>query len=154
MTVRTRNIEDLNITSAKLEAAIALTQAQVVANSFDGTIAKNAANVNIIGGIPVVHRVTCTTLTGDVDVVLTHKTRVLAVHCVATAAGGGGDTVTVGNGASAITDAMDLNVGDKVVVRAATVDDAQHEIAAGGTLRVSGASAVNAEVYITGIRVA
>ena len=86
--------------------------------------------------------------------VLTHKTRVVEVWAVATALGGVGDTVQVKNGANVISNALDMNVADTTVVRAGTLDDAQWQIAAGGTLRVTGASAVNAEVFVLGIRVA
>lgn len=132
----------------------AVAAAQIAANSLNGTQAANVADVNVIGGEVLIHRIAAAALTGDVDVVLTHKSRVVDVWCVATAAGGAADTITVKNGANAITDAIDLNVSDKVIVRAATIDDAQHEIAAGGTLRVSGASGVTAVVYVMVIRVA
>lgn len=131
-----------------------VTLANHVAASEDGTVVKVVANVNVIGGIPVVHRATCTNLTGDVDIVLTHKTRIIDVQCIGTAAGGAGDTITVKNGANAITDAIDMNVADGVSKRAGTIDDAQWDIAAAGTLRITGASAVNAEVIVYGIRVA
>ena len=151
--VITNRIDDLAVTTAKINTE-AVTQAKITANSIDGTIAANVADVNVIGGIPVVHRVLASALSADVDVVLTHKTRIIDVVCVATAAGAAADTITVKNGASAITNAIDLNVVDTTVVRAGTIDNAQWEIAAGGTLRVTGASAVNAEVIIYGIRVA
>lgn len=122
--------------------------------ALTGAHAAVVANVNVIGGIPVVHRVTASALTGDVDVVLTHKTRIYDVICIQTAAGGSGDTITVKNGATAITDAIDCNKSDKVITRAGTIDDAAWEIAAAGTLRVSGASAVTCEVIIYGMRVA
>jgi hypothetical protein len=118
-----------------------------------GTVA-TVANVNIVGGIPILYRITATALTGDVDVVLTYKSRVLDVWCVGTAAGGAGDTITVKNGSTAITNAIDMNVSDKVLVRAGTIDDAQHEIDAAGTLKISGASGVTCEVYVLAIRVA
>lgn len=161
--VITSRIADSAVTTAKI-AADAVTQAKIADDAvglaqvedatLDGTVAKVVANVNVIGGLPVLHRVTCTALSGDVDVTLTHKTRVVDVWAVATALGGVGDTVTVKNGANAISNALDLNVADTTVVRAGTLDDAQWDVAAAGTLRVTGASAVNAEVYIWGIRVA
>lgn len=119
-----------------------------------GNSVPNVANVNVIGGIPQLFRITASALTGDVDVTVTHKIRVLDVWTVQTAAGGAGDTIIVKNGATAITDTMDCNKVDKTITRATTIDDAQHEIAAGGTLKVSGASAVTCEVYVMAIRVA
>lgn len=120
-----------------------------------GAHVSTVADVNVIGGIPVLHRVLASALTGDVDVTLTHKTRVIEVWAIQKGgAGGAGDTITVKNGASAITNALDLNVADNIIVRAGTIDDATNEVAAAGTLRVTGASGVTAEVYILGIRVA
>lgn len=126
----------------------------IIAASLDGTQAAEVADVNVIGGLPVLFRIAAAALTGDTDVTMTHKVRVIDAWCVATAAGGAADTITIKNGATAITDAMDLNVSDKVVVRAGTIDDASHEIAAAGTLRVSGASAATCVVYVLAIRVA
>ena len=119
----------------------------------------NVADANVIGGIPVLHRIDIAdAATGDVDVVLTHKTRVVDAWVVKTAgAGGAANTVQVKNGASAISDAMSINIADQAVARAAAIDDAQHEIAAGGTLRVTRTKAGgNAAciVYVLGIRVA
>ena len=131
------------------------TRGSIAANAMDGASAANVANINVVGGIPLVYRVTATALTGNVDVTVTHKIRVIDVYCVAVGgAGGAADTITVGNGASAITDAIDMNVADVVIVRAATLNDANWDIAAAGTLRVAGASAVTCEVVITAIRVA
>jgi hypothetical protein len=85
--------------------------------------------------------------------------RVVDVVCVATAAGGVGDTITVKNGSTAITNAMDLNVSDKAVVRAGTIDDAEHNIEKGlsnvadDTLVVSTASGAVALVYIFCVRI-
>lgn len=100
------------------------------------------------GAVPILFRVQATNLTGNVDIVSTVKCHVVEVWAIASAAGGAGDTITVQKGASAITNALDLNVSDAVVVRAGTIDDGQYEIAVGDTLRVAGASAVNAEVFI------
>lgn len=128
--------------------------------SLTGTQVATVADANVIGGVPVIHRIDVADgTTGDVDVTLTHKTRVINVWLVKTAgAGGSSDTITVKNGSTAITDAMSINVSDKVVVRAGTIDDAQHEIAAAGTLRVTrtkaSANNVACIVYVEGLRVA
>jgi hypothetical protein len=146
---------DVTISNAGVVAIGAgkVTNAMVVPAALDGTVAKVVADVNVIGGIPVLHRIACAALTGDVTVVLTHKTRVVDVWAVSTGAGGSGDTITVKNVATAITDVMDLNIADKLIARALSIDDAQHEIAAGANLVISGASAVNAIVYVLGVRV-
>lgn len=118
------------------------------------------ADANVIGAVPVVHRITVADgATADIDVVLTYKTRVYDVVVVKTdGAGGASDTITVKNGATAITDAIDINVADKAVKRAGTIDDAAWDIAAGGTLRVTRtkASAANVacEVIVYGMKVA
>jgi hypothetical protein len=140
--------------SALSVAGVTVDETTLAADNQTGANVATVADVNTDGGIPVVYRITASALTGDVDVVLDHKIRVIDVVCVATAAGGASDTITVKSTGNAITNAIDLNVSDKVVVRAGTIDDAYHEIAAAGTLRVSGASAVNAEVYVYAIRVA
>lgn len=128
-------------------------------NELTGRAVGNVANANVIGGVPVLHRIdVADAATGDVDVTLTHKTRVTDVWVVKTGgAGGAANLVQVKNAATAITDDMDINVADKAVVRAATIDDASHEIAAAGTLRITRTKAGgNAAciVYVLGIRVA
>jgi len=130
---------------------------ELAANSLSGLQAANVADDNVIGGIPVIHRVDIADGAGDTDVTLTHKTRVLDAWAVKTAANGGsGDTVTVKNGANAITSAIDLNVNDTLIARTTLINDAYHEIAASGTLKVTAANATNnaCTVYVLGIRVA
>lgn len=127
--------------------------------SLAGTKVATVADANVIGGIPVIHRIDIPdAATGDVDVVLTHKTRVINAWAVKTGANGGAaNTVQVKNGSNAITDAMSININDTLIVRAASIDDAQHEIAAAGTLKVTRTKAGgNAAciVYVQGLRVA
>jgi hypothetical protein len=117
------------------------------------TMLTDVVNLAPRGGIPVVYRINAVALTGDVDITLPYKTRIIDAWAVGTATGGAGDTVQVKNASSAITNAIDMNVADNTIVRAGTINDANHEIAKGGTLRVTGASAVNAIVYVKGIRV-
>lgn len=165
--VETAAIADLAVTTAKLAANAVttakitdanVTQAKIAANTLDGTVAGNAANANVIGGIPVVHRIDIAAgANADTDVVLTHKTRVIDAWLVLTGAGVASAVLTVKNGATAITDGMAASGSDKALVRAATIDDAQHEIAAAGTLRVTGSAGATqpaATVYVLGLRVA
>lgn len=132
----------------------------LTANFISGTQVGNTADGNVISGIDTVHMVEVPDgATGDVDVTVTHKVRVLDVWLVKTAgAGGMSDTITVKNGATAITNALDINVADKTVVRAGTIDDAQWEIAAAGTLRVTRTKAsmanVACKVFVRVLRVA
>lgn len=131
--------------------------ANVIADSVAGADVAVVADANTQGGIPVLHRIAIADGSGDTDVVLAEKTRVIDAWAVKTAANGGaGDTVQVKNGANAITDALDLNVSDGVVVRAGSIDDAQHEIAATGTLKVTAANATDNTciVYVLGVKVA
>lgn len=131
----------------------------VGAGVLTGANAANVANANVIGGLPVLHRVdVADAATGDVDVVLTYRTRVIDAWAVKTeGAGGAANSVQVKNGANAITNNLSININDQAVARATTVDDAQHEIAAGGTLRVTrtkvGGNAA-CIVYVLGLRVA
>lgn len=129
---------------------------------LDGANVDDVADDNVIGGIPVLHKIVIPGgAAADKDITLTHKTLITDVWAVHT--GGNGetnDTIQVKNGANAITDAMDWSGNDKTVVRAGEIDDAQHAIAAAGTLRVTtvdddGGSDVGAGiVYVRGLRVA
>lgn len=161
----------LAVTAAKI-AAGAVETAKIAANAvtegkievgaagagLTGLVMKFIANANVIGGIPVLHRIDIAAgALADTDVVLTHKTRVIDAWLVLRGAGVENTTLQVKNGATAITDAMAASGSDKAVVRAATLDDAQWEIAAGGTLRVTsatGATQPDATVYVLGHRVA
>lgn len=105
---------------------------------------------------PCVFRIAVADGAGDTDVTVDRKIRVLDAWAAKTStAGGSGDTVTVKNGSSAITDAISLNVSDNVVARAGQLDDSAHEIAAGGTLRATAANATNneCEAYVLAVRV-
>ncbi len=133
--------------------------ADIAAASLDGTIAKLTADANVIGGLPVLHRIDITAgALGNTDVVLTHKTRVIDAWLVLRGAGVSTTTLQLKNGTTnAITDAMAASGSDQAIVRCASLDDAYWEIAAAGTLRVTsatGASQPNATVFVLGIRVA
>jgi hypothetical protein len=151
----------LAVTTAKL-AANAVTEAKLEVGAagagLTGLVLKFIANANVIGGIPVLHRIDIAAgALGDTDVVLTHKTRVIDAWLVLRGAGVSTTTLTVKNGSTAITNAMAASGSDKDVVRAASLDDAQWEVAAGGTLRVTsatGATQPDATVYVLGHRVA
>lgn len=119
------------------------------------------ADQNTSGGILLVHRVDVAGGTGDdIDVTLTHKTRVIDAHVVLGGAGTAGGTVTVKNGSDAITDAIDVSSGgNKDIVRAGEIDDSKQDIDAGGTLRVTFASdsddfPADTQVYVHALRVA
>lgn len=124
---------------------------------LDGANAKVVANVNVIGGIPVIHQVNLAAGTNaDTDVTLTHKTRIVDAWLVLTGGGVGSAVYTVKNGANAITDGMAASGSDTAVVRATTMNDANWEIAAAGTLRVTGSGGATqpaATMYVLGYRV-
>lgn len=88
---------------------------------------------------------------------LPYKCRVIDAWSVNTAVGNAGNTYQVGNGGLAITDAFSSAGGDRDIGRAGEIDDANHEILAAGTIRVTtvragGSSA--AIVYVKLLRVA
>ena len=151
---------DVTITNAGVTAIGAgkVTQAMDVAASRDGTIVKVAAEDAVIGAIPVVFVIAIAAgALAAKDVVTTHKIRVIDAYVVLTGAGVVNTVLVVGNGANAITNTMAVSGADTAVVRAATIDDANWEIAAGGSLRVTttvGASQPACKVIVTALRVA
>lgn len=124
------------------------------------TVTHKLADNDTIAGPLFVHPINVPDgTTGNVDVVITQKIRVLYAIVVKVAAdGGASDTLTITDGTTAITNAIDLNITDKTVKVVGTIDDAVHEIAAGGTLRATRtkASAANVacKVYVIGMLVA
>lgn len=118
------------------------------------------ANAAVQGGVPIVFRHTLTSgANGDQNIVVTPKVRVIDAWLVMKGAGTAGCLVTVKNGATAISNALDVSASlDKAVVRFSSIDDAQQEITAGGTLRLSkastGADFPGAEVYVLALHVA
>lgn len=112
---------------------------QVPANTLEGTVVANGADSNVIGTIPLIFQIPIVGgAAGNTDVVSTHKVRVLDAWAVHTGgAGEANDTIQVFNGANAISDAMAWSGADTAIVRAASINDANHEVAAGGTLRVT-----------------
>ena len=142
-----------------LFAADAIGEDLLTANELTGRVVANGAAANVIGAIPVRHIYSIGDAAGNTDIVLTHKTEITDIEVIKTAgAGGAGDTVQLFNGASAISNAMSLNVADQAVVRAGTIDDAQNVVAAAGTLRVTivdgnaGATDLSCRVIVTGHR--
>lgn len=92
--------------------------------------------------------------TGDVDIVLAEKFEVIDVVCVKRNGAGAGNTVTVKNGATAISDAIACATDD-AVTRAGSIIDAAgtNVIAIGGTLRLSctrAAGTRNSQVFVYG----
>jgi hypothetical protein len=141
------------------------TQAKLAPASLDGTVVKTVADANTIGGIPIMFQIaSADAASGDQDVVVSalHKVRVVNVWLVKTAnqASAEANSITIKNAASAITDVMAMNnTPDKTIIRASTIDDANWEIAAGGTLRItrvraSGAGQIGCTVFVQALVVA
>lgn len=145
-------------TASVLFAAGEVAQVDIAAASLDGTIAKVVAESAVIGGIPLVYAIPIASgALADTDIVVAHKIRVLDAWLVLRAAGVANTTLQVKNATNAISDAMAASGSDTALVRAATINDANYEIAAAGTLRVTsatGASQPAAVVYVTCMRVA
>lgn len=149
--------------AAANSAGVAATAARidhVHAVTADGTLVDNTANVNVVGGIPLVFRTLIASgADGDVDIVSTHKIRVIDAWAVLKGAGTAGCVLTLKNGTNAVSDAVDVSAGgDRDKFHVGEIDDAQHEIAAAGTIRWTKASTggdfPGAEAYVMAIRVA
>ncbi len=114
----------------------------------DQTQLTATATDRIVPAGMMVYKVVANALTGFIEVPVHRALQVIDVWIVKTAAGGVGDTLLVGNGASVITNAIDGDAVDKTIVRAGTIDDANAIIGAAGSLRVTGASAETSDVFI------
>ena len=79
------------------------------------------------------------------------KTRVIDFWIIAT--DGNTGTITLKNGANAITDALAHGASDKAIVRAGTIDDAYYEVAAAGTLDVVTATGGAGDAMVLCVRV-
>lgn len=135
-----------------------VTQAMHVAASEDGTVVKVGADDNVIGAIPLLFRVAIAAgALATKNILMTHKIRVVDAWVVLTGAGVVNTVLAVGNAGTAITDTMAVSGADKALVRAATIDDAQHEIAAGANMSITttvGATQPACIVYVLAQRVA
>ena len=149
----TTEAEGDELLGAATVGADRLVSAQIV-----GTQIAVAADSNVIGGIPVVHMLPIAAAAGDNDIVCTHKTRFYFFAAIKTVqAGLAGGTLTIKNGANAITNAItwDDTTADKAWANPTTIDDAYWEVAAGGTLRATTSQAqANGYVMAIGVRVA
>lgn len=126
--------------------------------ALDGTNVAVSGNASLVGSIPIVIRIDLAAgALADTDVIMTNKVRVIDAYLILRGAGVASTTLQVKNGATAITSTMAASGSDTALVRCTTIDDAQYEIAAGGTLRVTsatGATQPAATVYVTCLRVA
>lgn len=130
----------------------------VTGQVLDSRGAKDLSDQNNFGAVPFVYRFDIEAgANADKDIIVGHKIRVIDAMVVLQGAGVSSAVLTVKNGSTAITDGMVASGSDKAIVRAATLDDAQWEVAAGGTLRVTGSAGAtqpDATVLVTAVRVA
>jgi len=127
-------------------------------SSLDGANLGTVVNANVIAGVDGIIRVDIADASADTDVIMTHKVRVIDAWFVNTgiAASASADTITFKNGTNAITDTIAKTATVNAVKRAGTINPTYHEIAAGGTLRITAVKSTNAAVtaYVCVIRVA
>ncbi len=144
--------------AATILGAGGVSLAMIAPNVLDGTVVKSLAAADVIGAIPVVHAIPVLDGSGNTDVVLTHKSRVLKFEFLNTgiAAHASADTVQLKNGTSAITDAVAKTATVNALVKAASYDPGHYEIDAGGTLRIAAVKSTNSAgiAYVTMARVA
>ena len=109
-----------------------------------------SANAETLGVLPVLFRIDVADAAGDTDVVMDAKVRVVDAWAVNTgiAAHASTDTWQLKNGANAITDAVAKTATVNAVKRASTINPTYHEIAAGGTMRITAARTTNAAVTV------
>jgi len=80
--------------------------------------------------------------TADYDIVVDDKIEVVDVVVQKRAANGGAaNTVQIKSTANAISDAISININDTLLARAASINDANSTIVAGGILRCSATKA-------------
>lgn len=106
---------------------------------LNGADVRTVAESDVIGGIPLLFVIPVPdAATGNINVTMTEQVRVIDVWAVKTGgAGGAANTVQVLSTASAISDALDINIADTTVARANLINDANHLIPAAGVLRVT-----------------
>ncbi len=125
-----------------------------------GQKAAVVADANEVGGLLVLHRIDVADASGDTDVTLTHKTRIIDAWGLNTggAAHNTLDTWKLVNveGSADISDAVAKSDVVNAVKRVSTIDPAEAEIGAGNDLRITAVKETNAAVtvYVLGIRVA
>lgn len=104
-------------------------------NLLDGRNTKVMDDGDNIGMIPVLYLLKMPAGGADVTLTLERKFCVADAWVVMLGAGTGGDSIVLKNGSNAITDTLDVSgKGDKDITHFGEIDDAQYEVAAGGTL--------------------
>ena len=117
-------------------------------NLLTGVMPKRTNTGGTSGLIPLLYVFTTDSgATESESVVVDRAIRVVDAHAVLKGAGTTSDTYQVFNGSNAISDAVSIaSAGDKDVVRIGEIDDARHEVAAGGTLKVTATDGGSSDV--------
>lgn len=145
--ITTAKIKNLQVTTPKIADA-AVTAVKLAPNALT---APNVASAALTGiGIPVVATFEIPNTAGDYDVVLPAKLEVYGMTAIKVGNNGGaGDSVTLKNLATAISNAVSLNSSVGALATASTMDPAQYTVSAGGTLRVTAAKVTHCGCHIT-----
>jgi len=149
--ITTPKILNLNVTTAKIADA-AVTAVKLAPSALT---AANVAPVALTGiGVGVDATFDIPNTAGDYDLALPFKVEFFQMIVIKTGLNGGaGDTVTLKNTATAISNAVSLNVVVGALANASAMDPAQNTVAAAGTLRVSAAKVTNcaARILVHGV---
>jgi len=137
-------------------AAGSIDAEHLAANILTSAAVAEVAAEAVTGAMPVLYHVsTAGGANGNESIAITRKTRVANAWVVLKAGGGTTNTITVRNGTTAITDALDISsMGDKAMSPFEELDDAQMDVADGANLNVIWSSASSdaaaCEVYVLG----
>lgn len=117
-------------------------------NLLTGVMSKRTNTGGTTGLIPLLYVFeTAGAATESESVVVDRAIRVVDAHVVLKGAGTTSDTFQILNGTNAISDTVSVaSAGDKDVVRVGELDDAYHEIAAAGTLKVTATDGGSSDV--------
>jgi len=110
---------------------------RLVSAQIAGALMSVVADGNVLGGIPVVHVIDIGATAGSNAITLTEKTEFFFFVAIKTDEDGlAGCTLTIKNGANAITNAAtwDNTTADKAIVSFSSIDDGFSAVAAAGSL--------------------
>lgn len=144
--VRSSMLHDDAVTTTKISAG-AVTSAKIKSGAVSPTNIADTATAGL--GMSYTVTITVPDAAGDVDVTIPYKSEVIDCQTLKRGgAGGAGDTLTLKNLATAITNAISLNVADNTRTHASTIDDASSSISAAGTLRATAAKVTDCECLV------
>lgn len=139
----------------QLDQQTTLAQQDIAPNTLDATVTANFVSAGTIAAIDGVFVIPVADASANVDVIVTQKVKIVDFWFVSTGiAAAAGDTVTLQNGATPITNAVSKTTTAKALVRPTTFDDTQCVIAAGGTLRIAAVHVTNVSgiAYVSVVR--